>query len=130
MTIITGTADFQQLFQGLLAEVMIVGGQSYGVPIVKLSTDSQVSGGSSSEVHVASGTVSIDNFPALQIVSGSIFALEFPTYAEWDYFGETIYSGTNLYHCRFRRGGASGTILATLDMTYDSSNNLLTMLKT
>ena len=125
---VTGTADFQALFQGLLSEVAVVNGQPYGVPIVKLTDDSiQPSAGGGGFI---SGTVSVNNFPNPQIVSGSVLLLDFPTYAEWDYFGDAIYSGTNLYHGVFRRGGASGTILATVDCTYDASDNLLTVRKT
>jgi len=215
MTIITGTSDFQTLFQGLLSEIAVVNGQPYGVPIVKLTNDSPTGGGIAGIVAVSnfpatqnvnlvsgtisvsatpmqgvsgsvsvdnfpqiqgvsgsvgvsnfpsdyrisgsvfvdnfpslqavsgtvfignhpslqgvSGSVSINNFPNLQIVSGSVLSLDFPTYAEWDYFGNAIYSGTNLYHGVFRRGGASGTILATIDCTYDASDNLLTVTRT
>ena len=48
--------------------------------------------------------------------------LEIPTH---DYIANT-YSGTNLTVAVFRRGGASGTVVATLTMTYDGSGNLLT----
>lgn len=261
MTIVTGTSDFQQLFQGLLAETVNVDGNNYGVPIVKLTADSDVGGGGVAatvdvsnfpavqSVNIVSGTVSatppimqgvsgsvsvsnipilqgvsgtvavqnfpsdykitgsvsVDNFPPLQaisgtigisnfplaqgisgsvgisnfpsdykitgsvfvnnfpqmqgisgtvsvnnlpqtqvvsgtvfvgnfpnpqIVSGSVLSLDFPTYAEWDYFGDAIYSGTNLYHAVFRRGGATGTVVATINMTYDSSDNLLTVTRT
>ena len=40
MTIISGTADFQDGFQGLLQEQTSVVGKTYTMPIVKLSTDS------------------------------------------------------------------------------------------
>jgi hypothetical protein len=49
--------------------------------------------------------------------------LEIPTH---DYIANT-YSGTNLTVAVFRRGGASGTVVATLTMTYDGSGNLLTV---
>jgi hypothetical protein len=49
--------------------------------------------------------------------------LEIPTH---DYIANT-YSGSNLTTVVFRRGGASGTVVATLTMTYDGSNNLLTV---
>lgn len=51
--------------------------------------------------------------------------LEIPTH---DYIANT-YTGTNLTQVVFRRGGASGTVVATLTMTYDGSNNLLTVAK-
>jgi hypothetical protein len=49
--------------------------------------------------------------------------LEIPTH---DYIANT-YSGTNLTVAVFRRGGASGKIVATLTMTYDGSGNVLTV---
>jgi hypothetical protein len=49
--------------------------------------------------------------------------LEIPTH---DYIANT-YSGTNLTQTVFRRGGASGKIVATLTLTYDGSDNLLTV---
>jgi hypothetical protein len=49
--------------------------------------------------------------------------LEIPTH---DYIANT-YTGTNLTQAVFRRGGASGKIVATLTMTYDGSDNLLTV---
>jgi hypothetical protein len=49
--------------------------------------------------------------------------LEIPTH---DYISNT-YTGSNLTTVVFKRGGASGTTVATLTMTYDGSNNLLTV---
>ena len=49
--------------------------------------------------------------------------LEIPTH---DYIGNT-YTGSNLTQVVFKRGGASGKTVATLTMTYDGSNNLLTV---
>jgi hypothetical protein len=49
--------------------------------------------------------------------------LEIPTH---DYIANT-YTGTNLTQTVFRRGGASGKIVATLTLTYDGSSNLLTV---
>jgi hypothetical protein len=43
-----------------------------------------------------------------------------------DYISNT-YSGSNLTETVFKRGGASGTVVATLTMTYDGSGNLLTV---
>jgi hypothetical protein len=37
------------------------------------------------------------------------------------------YTGTNLTGAVFKVGGASGDIVATLILTYDGSNNLLTV---
>jgi hypothetical protein len=51
--------------------------------------------------------------------------LEIPTH---DYIANT-YTGSNLTQTVFRRGGASGKIVATLTMTYDGSSNLLTVTK-
>ena len=44
----------------------------------------------------------------------------------YDYIANT-YTGNNVTTTVYRRGGASGTIVATLTMTYDGSNNLLTV---
>ncbi len=43
-----------------------------------------------------------------------------------DYISNT-YTGSNLTQTVFKRGGASGTTVATLTMTYDGSGNLLTV---
>ena len=40
---------------------------------------------------------------------------------------ENTYTGNNLTRTVFKRGGASGETVATLDMTYDGNNNLLTV---
>lgn len=45
-----------------------------------------------------------------------------PTY---DYIDNT-YVGGNLTQTVYRRGGASGTIVGTVTMTYDGNGNLLT----
>ena len=49
--------------------------------------------------------------------------LEIPTH---DYIANT-YTGSNLTQTVFKRGGASGKIVATLTLTYDGINNLLTV---
>ena len=49
--------------------------------------------------------------------------LEIPTH---DYIANT-YTGSDLTQTVFRRGGASGKIVATLTLTYDGSDNLLTV---
>lgn len=43
-----------------------------------------------------------------------------------DYLINT-YTGSNLTETVYKRGGASGTVVATLTMTYDGSGNLLTV---
>lgn len=43
-----------------------------------------------------------------------------------DYISNS-YTGSNLTQTVFKRGGASGTVVATLTMTYDGSGNLLTV---
>lgn len=59
-------------------------------------------------------------FPALDVAAGG---LGIPPH---DYIGNT-YTGSNLTTVVYKRGGASGTTVATLTMTYDGSNNLLTV---
>jgi hypothetical protein len=49
--------------------------------------------------------------------------LEIPTH---DYISNT-YTGNNLTETVFKRGGASGVVVATLTLTYDGSDNLLTV---
>lgn len=46
-----------------------------------------------------------------------------------DYISCT-YSGSNLTGVTYKDGGASGTVVATLALTYDGSSNLLTVTKT
>ena len=43
----------------------------------------------------------------------------------YDYIDNT-YTGTNLTTTVYKRGGASGTVVGTVTMTYDGSDNLLT----
>lgn len=46
--------------------------------------------------------------------------------AEYDYIALS-YTGSNLTGVVYKLGGASGTTVATLALTYDGSNNLLTV---
>lgn len=39
------------------------------------------------------------------------------------------YTGSNLTGIVYKAGGASGTVVATLTLTYDGSNNLLTVVR-
>ena len=57
---------------------------------------------------------------ATQMVDGG---LALPAY---DYVSNT-YTGTNLTQSVYKRGGASGTTVATATMTYDGNDNLLTL---
>lgn len=98
---VTGTADYQDGFQGLLHEQVNAGGRNFAVPIVKLTGDSQV-------------FVSPINSLAPE---------------EYDFVG-MMYSGTNLMQATFRVGGESGTVAGILSMTYDGSDNLLTVKRT
>lgn len=45
---------------------------------------------------------------------------------EHDYVSMT-YTGTNVTVVDYKRGGAGGTTVATLTMTYDGNDNLLTV---
>ena len=49
--------------------------------------------------------------------------LEIPTHD----FIQNTYTGSNLTKVEFKRGGSGGKVVATLDMTYDGSSNLLTV---
>jgi hypothetical protein len=50
--------------------------------------------------------------------------LEIPTH---DYIVNTYDGANNMLTSTFKRGGASGKVVATLTMTYDGNNNLLTV---
>jgi hypothetical protein len=50
--------------------------------------------------------------------------LEIPTH---DYISNTYDGNNNLTVAVYKRGGASGTTVATLTMTYDGNDNLLTV---
>lgn len=53
--------------------------------------------------------------------------LEIPTH---DYIVNTYDGANNMLTSTFKRGGASGKVVATLTMTYDANNNLLTVTRT
>lgn len=40
------------------------------------------------------------------------------------------YTGSNLTQVVYKDGGSGGTVVATLDLTYDGASNLLTVTKT
>lgn len=44
-------------------------------------------------------------------------------------FIDCSYTGSNLTQVVYKTGGSSGTVVATLTLTYDGSNNLLTVTK-
>jgi hypothetical protein len=48
----------------------------------------------------------------------------------YDYIGNTYDGDNNITQSVYKIGGASGTVVATIDMTYDESNNCLTITKT
>ena len=47
----------------------------------------------------------------------------------YDYIENTYDTNNNLIKVVYRNGGASGTIVATLDMTYDANSNLTSISK-
>lgn len=47
-----------------------------------------------------------------------------------DYISNTYDLSNNLTQVVYKLGGASGTIVCTLDMTYDGNGNLLTVTRT
>jgi hypothetical protein len=57
------------------------------------------------------------------IISGS---LDIPTH---DYIGLT-YTGSNISIVTYKTGGSSGTVVTTLTLAYDGSNNLTSVTKT
>lgn len=48
---------------------------------------------------------------------------------EYDYIGLS-YTGSNLTSVTFRLGGSTGTIVSTLALVYDISDNLISVTKT
>ena len=48
---------------------------------------------------------------------------------EYDYIAIT-YTGSNITQVVYKTGGSGGTTVATLDLTYDGSNNILTVTRT
>jgi len=54
-----------------------------------------------------------------------IAGLQIPPY---DYI-DLSYTGTNLTGVVYKEGGASGTTVATLTLSYDGSNNLISVAK-
>lgn len=48
--------------------------------------------------------------------------------SEYDYVSYA-YTGSNLTGAVFKTGGAAGTTVATLTLTYDTSDNLLTIVR-
>lgn len=98
---VTGTGDYQQLFQGLASEVAIIGGQPMGLPLIKLSGDS------------------FTNVTQLNALIPSAY----------DYISLS-YTGSNLTGAVFKSGGAGGTMIATLTITYDGSNNITSVTRT
>jgi hypothetical protein len=99
---------------------------THGFPIKALESNSPTTSGTVQEVTATkSGTKTYLD------VNGIFSPSSFPgviTFA-WDYAILT-WTGVNLTKVIFKVGGASGTVVATIDMTYDGSNNLLTVTKT
>ena len=61
-------------------------------------------------------------------VSGTINALQGLSIPEHDYIDMT-YSGTTLTGVVYKTGGSGGTVVATLALVYDGSNNLTSVTK-
>ena len=61
-------------------------------------------------------------------VSGTINALQGLSIPEHDYIDMT-YSGTTLTGIVYKTGGSGGTVVATLALVYDGSNNLTSITK-
>lgn len=67
----------------------------------------------------------VTNFPAKQAVDNLTQIVPF----EYDYIALT-YTGSNPTTVVYKTGGASGTTVATLTLTYDGSDNILTVTRT
>ena len=93
-----------------------------------------------------SGSVSVSNLPAVQQVTGSIDSpiadtllgeintgietLNSLVPSAYDYIA-MVYNGSNLLTtASFYEGGSDGTLISSLVLTYDGSNNLIAVAKT
>lgn len=72
-----------------------------------------------------SGTVAVSNFPAVQSVNN----LSQLVPVAYDYIS-LGYTGADITGVVYKTGGASGTTVATLALTYDGSSNILTVTRT
>jgi len=102
-------------------------------------------------------TTEVSNFPATQDVSGTVSVDNFPTTTEVSNFPSSVeisndvgnpipitsglsvppndyisltYTGGNVSSVVYKLGGAAGTTVATLSLTYDGGGNLLTVTRT
>ena len=101
MTIATGTGRFDDGFQGLLHEEVVVLNKPFVIPHVKVSPDSVV----------------------------FINQLNELIPSAYDYV-DLSYTGDNLTLAVFKQGGSGGTTIATLTITYDVNNNIKTVTRT
>lgn len=69
------------------------------------------------------GAIPVSPDSPLPVTGGSSGGLSIPTH---DHIANT-YTGSNLTEVVFKTGGAAGTVVATLTLTYDGSGNLLTV---
>jgi hypothetical protein len=60
----------------------------------------------------------------LGVDGNALVASDWP--GQYDYLAVTSYSGNNPLVVVYKQGGAAGTIVGTLTMTYDGSGNVLT----
>ena len=74
-------------------------------------------------VDVGTGTGAL-NVPVVDRVANSLVP------STYDYIVLSDYDGANAGTVIYKVGGASGTVVATLTLTYDGSGNLLTVTKT
>jgi len=105
----------------------------------------------------ATSNVAVTNFPATQDVSGTVSVDNFPTTTEVSNFPSSVeisndvgnpisitsglsvppndyislnYTDGNVSSVVYKLGGAAGTTVATLSLTYDGGGNLLTVTRT
>lgn len=71
---------------------------------------------------------SAETLPVSVSVTGAVDTLNGLSVPEYDYISLS-YAGSNLTQVVYKLGGSGGTTVATLDLTYDGSNNLLTVTK-
>jgi hypothetical protein len=101
----------------------IVDGDRYSVVYVRATEANPL------PVNIGSATLSVtaDGVEIKNDVGNpipTIQGLEIPAH---DHIGNTWDANNNLLTVVYKRGGASGTTVATLTMTYDANDNLLTV---
>lgn len=73
--------------------------------------------------------MSVETQILLNDIKSQLQALNSLVPSIYDYVGLS-YTGSNLTTVEFRVGGSTGTLISTLTLAYDGSNNLISVTKT